>query len=81
MFNNNNIDIMGGVYETRFIASWLRVGGKLQYGKDYDDFREWLESLELTVDEVEHILNLARVGKLELETSAREFISKNNMDN
>lgn len=76
MFNNNIINTMGGVHETRFIASWLRVGGKLQYGKDYDDFREWLESLDLTEDEVEHILNLARVGKVELETSAREFISK-----
>ena len=76
MFTNNIINIMGGVNETRFIASWLRVGGKLQSGEDYDNFREWLELLNLTENEVEHILNLARVGKVELETSAREFISK-----
>lgn len=76
MFNNNIINIMEGVHETRFIASWLREGGRLQYGRDYDDFMEWLESLGLSEDEAMHIVNLARNGKLELETSARKFIKR-----
>lgn len=80
MFNNNIVDIMGGVHKTRFIASWLRVGGSLYDGKDFDDFREWLKSFDLTESEVDDILNLARVGKMELETSARQFI-KNNINN
>lgn len=73
MFKNRNIN---GIYETRFIASWLKVGGQLKYGKDIDDFREWLESLGLTEDKIDHIVELATNGKLELESSAKRFLNK-----
>lgn len=74
MFNNN---VINGVHETRYIASWVKAGGVLRYGKDYRYFRKWLISLGLTEDEANHIANLATNGKLELESSAKAFIENN----
>lgn len=75
MFSNNKIN---DVYETRYIASWLRSGGGLRFGEDYDEFRNWLKTLNLSDDEVDHIMNLAMNGKMELETSAKKFINSLN---
>lgn len=72
MFKNNLIN--GCIHETRFIASWLKVGGKLNTWKDHDDFRDWLSSLGLPEDKVYHISNLAMTGKLELEISAKSYL-------
>ena len=74
MFENKLIN--GYTYETRFIMSWLRVGGQLRYGKDIDAFREWLTSLDLNESDIDHIVFLATNGKLELESSARKFLNK-----
>lgn len=74
MFNNN---VINGVHETRYIASWVKAGGILSDGKDYRYFRKWLISLGLTEDEARHIANLAANGKLELENSAEAFIKNN----
>lgn len=74
MFENKQIN--GYVYETRYIASWLRSGGSLRYGEDVDNFYEWLLSTGLTNNEAEHIKFLATNGKLELETSAKKFLNK-----
>ena len=65
-------------YASRFIASWVREGGKLRTGKDYDDFREWLTSLDLNEEDVNHIYFLASNGKLELEISAKKFLANLN---
>ena len=74
MFENKVIN--GYIYATRFIMSWVRSGGKLdKYGEGYDDFREWLESLELKTEDIEDIMFLAQNGKLELEVSARNYIA------
>ena len=78
MFNNN---LNCGIHATRFIASWLRVGGNLRYGNDYDDFREWLETLKvdgnpIPEQDIEHIVELARCGKMEFESSARLFVKQ-----
>jgi hypothetical protein len=73
MFTNRKIN--GYVYETRYIASWLRGGGQLCTGDDIDIFRDWLISMNLTDDEVSHITYLATNGKLELEYNARKFLS------
>lgn len=74
MFENKVIN--GYIYATRFIISWVRSGGKLdKHGEGYDDFREWLESLELTTEDIEDIMFLARNGKLELELSAKNYIT------
>lgn len=61
-------------YATRYIASWLRAGGELKYGRDIDYFRDWLTSLSLSEDEVNHIVFLATNGKLELESSAKRWM-------
>lgn len=70
-----------GIHATRFIASWLRAGGRLRYGVDYDDLREWLETLKvdgkkLSKEDIDHIVDLAQNGKMELEHSARTFLSE-----
>ena len=74
MFTNNKIN--GYIYETRYIASWIRSGGDLQDGRDVGNFYKWLLSTGLTKDEADHIKFLATNGKLELENSAKEFLSK-----
>ena len=74
MFENKAIN--GYIYATRFIASWLRAGGQLKDGSDIDDFNEWLLSLGLTEEDANHIKFLAENGKLELETSAKQFLNK-----
>ena len=68
--------INGCDYATRFIMSWVRSGGTFgKHGKGYDDFRKWLESLELKTEDIEDIMFLAQNGKLELEVSAKKFIT------
>lgn len=59
---------------SRFIASWISVGGNLKTGEDLDRFKEWLRSLEVDEESVQDIYDMATNGKLELETSARKFI-------
>lgn len=76
MFENRQIN--GYTYATRFIASWLRKGGQLRTGEDYDNFYEWLLSLNLNEDDANHIKFLASNGKLELETSAMKFLNNLN---
>lgn len=73
-----------GIYATRFIMSWVRMGGTLQKrGSGYDSFEDWLRSLKvdgrsLSDRDVDHIMALARNGKLELECSAKEFLKTKN---
>lgn len=74
MFENRVIN--GYIYETRFIASWIREGGQLQYGEDIDNFYKWLLSLGLSENEAKHIKFLATNGKLELEMSAKKFLNE-----
>lgn len=73
MFENK---LVNDIYETRYIASWLRAGGNLYYLEDVADFRRWLESLGLKKAEISNIVHLATVGKMELEKSAEEFIAE-----
>ena len=74
MFENKVID--GYVYATRFIMSWIRSGGKFdKRGKGYGDFRGWLESLGLEDRDINDIMFLAQNGKLELEVSAKNYIT------
>ena len=74
MFENR---LINDVYETRIIMSWVRAGGKLSVrGEGYYEFQNWLESLGLSDEEIRHIMELARNGKMELEISAKMFIAK-----
>lgn len=70
-----------GIHVTRFIASWVREGGVLRTGGDYEDFEGWLRTLiidgePLSEDDVRHILHLTKNGKMELEYSARRFLNE-----
>ena len=76
-FENESIR---GIYATRFIASWLRMGGMLCTCEDVDNFRSWLLSLGLTSDEVWPIMYLAETGKMELEIHAKAFLKKLNSE-
>lgn len=74
MFENKVIN--GYTYATRFIMSWVRSGGNFgKHGEGYDDFRNWLKSLGLKSDDIEDIMFLAQNGKLELEVSAKNYIT------
>jgi len=76
MYNEfENKQINGYTYASRFIASWVRVGGTLSmYDGGSYDFEDWLKSLGLSEEDINHIMHLAKNGKMELESSARSFI-------
>lgn len=76
-FENKSIR---GIYATRFIVSWLKMGGMLCTGKDEDNFRSWLLSLGLNSHEVWAIMYLATNGKMELEVNAKAFLAKLNFE-
>ena len=62
-----------GVHASRYIMSYLREGGEANYR---DKFRKWLKSLpmELTEEEIDHILEIYSNGKLEFEINAKSFL-------
>ena len=67
----------GYIHYSRYIASWTKVCTNM--GKPvrfYDDFENWLRSFNLPDEDVYNILEMARCGKLELETSARTFLEQ-----
>lgn len=58
------------VHYSRFIASWRNAGGKY-----FDEaFEDWLKSYGLSDSEVREVVNIAIIGKLELEVDAENFI-------
>ena len=68
--------INGYTYATRFIMSWVRSGGNFgKHGENYNDFRNWLKSLGLKTGDINDIMFLAQNGKLELEVSAKNYIT------
>ena len=74
MFENRIIE---GIHISRFIASWVKEGGKLNF-----TFKEWLKTLtingrKLTYDEIREIYDFGTNGKLELETLASRFLKNN----
>lgn len=60
---------------SRYIASWSNVQGHAYFGFD-EKFKEWLRSEGLTEDEVMDCALQANCGKLELETSAKIFLTE-----
>lgn len=76
MFDDFNNGLIKGIHKSRYIASWLSAGGG-KYG--LYKFGSWLRELEidgekLTLDEIWELYYYAHTGKLELESSARDFI-------
>lgn len=71
MFENRIIE---GVHISRYVTSWVKEGGKLNY-----TFKEWLRTLtingrKLTNDEIRDIYNFGTNGKLELEEHAKQYL-------
>lgn len=62
------------VHYSRYIMSWIRMGGEISIRRGQCDFRDWLKSLDLEQEDIDNIMQIARNGKMELETSARRFI-------
>lgn len=71
MFENT---VVKGVHASRYIMSYIRMGGKISKRAGASDFEDWLQSLELTEDEMQSIMHMALNGKMELETSAARFL-------
>lgn len=74
MFENKKTK--NGIHYTRYIASWANTCKALDMPVYFNDrFLRWLETSEqLSDEESNDIRNIALNGKLELETSAREFL-------
>ena len=66
--------VIRGIHASRFIMSWVRSGGELDWRAGYSEFNEWLKSLGLDENEISAITEIARNGKMELETSATAFL-------
>ena len=62
------------VYYSRYIASWLNVGGFARY-RFGNMFELWLYRLGLSSEEISDVLFMATSGKFELERNAEEFLS------
>ena len=63
-----------GIHFSRYIVSWKRMGGKI-YGGGL--FEKWLKEKEqLTDEEIRSIVILATNGKMELESSAKNFMEE-----
>lgn len=61
----------GDKLRLEYHAIYAQRGHKCMFGPD---FKNWLRSLGLTDDEVHDIYEMATCGKMELESSAKEFI-------
>ena len=72
----NAITEAHNIHLSRYGASWINAGGTFRTGRDIRNFRNWLESLELTEDEIVAAVEIATTGKLELEASAEEFMKE-----
>ena len=66
--------IIRGIYASRYVMSWTRMKGEIKWRAGYSEFNEWLKSLGLDKNEIEAIVEIARSGKMELETSAKAFL-------
>lgn len=73
-----NAKTQKGIHYSRYISSWMRMGGKI-----YMDglFYKWLKEAEqLTDEEISDIRFMMMTGKMELETSAKMFMHKHDAD-
>ena len=62
-------------------ADLYEIEPEVPYTKeDLDDFRAWLSSLGLEMDDINAIVFLAITGKLELEVAAKAFLKKLNSE-
>lgn len=74
MFENVKVK---GIHATRYIMSYIRMGGNLTKREGRGEFENWLKSLGLNEEEIWSIVEIAVNGKLELELSATRFLAAN----
>lgn len=79
MFENKEWE---GIHYSRFIASWMNVGGVIK--RNGDEFRSWLMQMTINGKHMPEqvawdIYNLAANGKLELESNARIYLKAKNI--
>ena len=77
---NNNTDCKYQIHYSRYIISWIRVGGKLRTIEDIGHFTTWLDRLGVNKFDIDDIVQMATNGKLELEDDAKRFLTKNQLD-
>lgn len=75
MYNEFENRQFEGIYYSRFVASWCKSGGKLNW-----EFKEWLKQLvinkkKIPDDTIREIYNYATNGKLELEMDAELYLN------
>lgn len=72
----NNKTKLEGVHYSRYIISWVNAcksQGKIAYFGDL--FEKWLEKEGCTADEIHLISEIAKMGRMELEKSAADFLA------
>lgn len=78
MLENNKVR---GVHMSRYIASWMNVGGEFIGTWEDSSFSRWLRTVGVTNEEDIHdIFEMATCGKFELEQSARRYMEANNKE-
>lgn len=77
MWNWQNDMVNDGVHYSRIIASWSNAcrhyGTPTYFG---ELFKEWLKEIGVPEEDIRNIQEMARNGKMELETSAKLFLHK-----
>jgi hypothetical protein len=82
MFENKK-DKVHDVHYSRYIMSYIRSGGVLsKRGEGRETLNQWLVTLELDEEDIDNILDMATTGRMELESSAYNFLRavKTNVD-
>lgn len=69
-----------GIYYSQFVASWIKVGGKMDH-----TFKYWLQGLKINGhvipdDIIFEIFEFGRNGKLELEQNAQFYLNNHEFD-
>lgn len=72
--------IYEGIHYSRFVASWVLAGGELRRRNAYI-LKDWLRTLKINdkpipEDIIMEIYLYATNGKLELQTSAKNFLER-----
>ena len=78
MFENG---LANGVHYSRYIMSWVRMGGSCSKRAGYSMFEDWLKSSNLEPEDIENITHMAQNGRMELETSAARFLKQEDSKN
>ena len=73
----NDVDNKNGQPYSRYIASWIDVGGQLKTLENIGEFTTWLDRLGVEKADINNIVQMATNGKMEIESSARRFLQRN----